>query len=474
MAPTGTKSAQHRSSHYDIDKNRRKIKRNARKISSHDVAVVQQHAINVLDLLRDEYETHLRIKWVPAINDVLAAHADAISNVKKTLDEVRKAKAAAAKLRAELAMFALSLVTGGAMRFISGAFQHKVYPKLAGKLKSTRISVSGIAFPDMKNMGKVFAEPMVVAGTGVITSLEYNKLVASLFGGAIGDTGNFLIEKGINRLGNRRPRRNVPNFAVDLPLDLSSEAAIWNLKRAFENTLDKHVVKGTSGISALKESYVVNDKSNEYGKQQLAKANGDIVEAKRLVEKDLMEKMQEWKEAWLYYGHEPNLLPQTALIRSIETEIWALWIEENFAIRSTLCTSTRGITTKKCRGGEIIGKKHTQYHPFTDGESSFWNANVVSDIIHPIVTKRLGHLGIAHPQSPTQVVRRTIEKHRRLLEGRPAQHHPEVDVFGQISEKKKLEALLRWARTHKPTLVSNPRMPMKVRTLPKIGRLFPQ
>ena len=278
----------------------------------------------------------------------------------------------------------------------------------------------------------------------------------------------------------RNPRQaKHPNFAEDLPKDLGSPAAVWNLKKTLQNTLAQHVVKGASGISAEQEK-LVNDLGDRYGRQKLKESKGNLIEAKRLVDLELEQQRNIWRKRWLYYGTEPNLLSTNEQVRAIEKEIWALWILENFDIIKRRCREDS--LEKRCRGGEFVGnfKEHTG--SIRDGGGGYRNgrrtgsydANVVSDFIHEKVTDRLVTLGIAAASTFGQIAKRSIEKRERRRNGKPLLQRANLNVVGTIDTVYELRRLRSWALHHDVTLVSNKSMPVKERKLPRIDQLFAQ
>src|SRR5688572_8442968 len=83
----------------------------------------------VADHVKEEYDSQIRSKWQPMINQLVDGQAEALRRHQEVLDKVRKQKAEQLEAIFGLSMLALSFVAGPLLSWISGKIQYSWFPK---------------------------------------------------------------------------------------------------------------------------------------------------------------------------------------------------------------------------------------------------------------------------------------------------------------------------------------------------------
>lgn len=300
---------------------------------------LRQHAYDFLAVNTvSEYGNQIG-EWQKYINRVVDAEKEAVRNHQDTLNKMAAEERAKAEASAMFAMLALSLVTGPLLSWISGAIQYKLVPKLTSVTKP-RFVTRGLEQTVYSNGKWISSPPLPI---GVFTEETHNKVTAKIFGD-LGEDAAAKIGGGVMSLFSSSEKQQIPkrqngNSYQQITLlanqTNNADQFINSLKTTLENALIDEKEKTINAIIGLATAIKRN---LNFGKLVLEKMYRVKPETKKLsgnqlkwaaykyIEDLVDEDREKWAEDWFYYGNNPPNTSTFEMSRTIEREIWGLWI----------------------------------------------------------------------------------------------------------------------------------------------------
>ncbi len=404
--------------------------------------------------VRQEYENQLT-KWKIQTNNLIAYAKLAQKSQNDYFNAIRAQEAA----QAQAVMFALSLLAGPALSFLTGTLQYKLAPKIflnerVRKIPNPNFKPTlppGAATVALKSTPKpTLPKPFApgYAKKGVNPSMvrttdgpkveapnlievrafdpDYNKALGKVFG----DFGSTLT----SNLAANRARAAVEPSQADLKskIDVASDGSVSLelFESRVNNVWEAAKAYGSTGIQNYAGT-ILNDP--EWGERFMAQNNIPAGEkaipyvkqsdreeyGMQLIRKMVDDQRAIWARNpdWFYYGNDPAPITQAFTVNAIEAELWAIWIaNEGFRLEHYHYEDADGVT----RG---------------DGDEAKGRSGIVLDKI----VKRLVTLGIVTTESAWEYFRRNGSVDGIL----PAEIK---DVDGNVDTQAELWSVLNWAK----------------------------
>lgn len=407
---------------------------------------ILQHAYNLLATeVPKEYALQL-LEWEKYINRVVDAQIKALQNHQDVLTKILNEQQKAAQQNAAMCMFALSLIAGPALSWLSGTIQYKWYPQLRSqpKLAHTYFYVEG-----RKNPAKSIRMEY--------TADEYNKVAAKIFGDASADiiqnVGiDVFLTKGVEKI-----TRQVDAYKkVDMPAANAAADQLDSYRTSIVNAFKDEQAATVETIGKF-ASKLISDSTirQNFGAAVLAKLdreqpqlkNASLRErqeaGKKVVEEIVDKFRNHWADQWFYYGHNPPLTSTTEISRRIEREIWAMWIlQQKFQIKLRAMHSTNDGITLSYYGQDAEGSDKI--------------------VFHSLIIKRLIDLGVVLPQTPKQFSELNDRNWNNFTKERPR-----ILIKGGLDTQDELKEVEDWANNH-PLEFLHGNFNSEIRMLPSI------
>lgn len=268
----------------------------ARRLGTYGAAILR-------DKIKVEY-LNQRAVWNKHISKIATAFSVALAQQAETLKKDEQDRRASA----ELCVFVFSLVSGVVMRWAGTYVQYKLYPSLASSLKTKTLTFNDTNWPDM-----------IVPGAVKISEMDYDKALASFFGGTLQDFGN-RISSFTSRPGGHSP---YAGLADDDPR---------TLVRIVEQSLKDAVDDGTQAVAdQMDEAVFWMEQSPDFGAAWSALTNGQETPARDLIRQQFQDVRDRWAKAWPYFGQNPKPFDQSILAQEFERALWAGFFEGYFS-----------------------------------------------------------------------------------------------------------------------------------------------
>lgn len=385
-------------------------------------------------------------EWQKYINRVLDAEKLAHENMegvlKKVIDDINNQP----QYLATIGMFALSLLGGAALSWISGAIQYKLFPKLTGKweLNKTGVYLESKAASIEGNFLMIKSE------------LDYNKVTAKVFGDAASNLMGGTVGKAITQYAQQNMSRKTITLdkisEITVQGNTSSNELHQSLKTKLENALLDEKQKTIKTIAGLALFLRNNPEFGKYileelfqKKPGLKSMNDDTIlrEAKKLVEDTVDLLRKSWAENWFYYGHNPPNTSIDEMSRILQREMWALWIiDQNF------------IFSRKPL--KQIGNAPSPYEQITvNGRNGI--------PLHKFILFQLMYLNVLQAQM--------FRGHIQSLD--PRFKSPNINVGMRVDTAAEIDAINNWAKNHPLELLAGNNDSQK-RALPSVLNIHKQ
>ncbi|MBL8219541.1 MAG: hypothetical protein JNL62_09935 [Bryobacterales bacterium] len=369
---------------------------------------LRTYAVWAIEQVAKEYGYQMS-KWERSINLVADAQAEAHARHKRVLDEMAANDA--------FMLMALSFVAGPMLSWVSGAIQYTLYPRYAKQLSARK-------------------------GVSVANKEDYSKVAAKIFG----DTGAATVQLGTDKVF----RMSMPTPSSQIESAIAAEPNVGSFKTILQNELS---VRSDSLLKSINRVGQDIQEDLLFGQQVLEKMYRTVpgseyfpyysqeAAAKGFIRNDVNSKRAEWAAKWQYYGKDPNLGAYELMVRTMEKEVWALWILNQ--------------KYKAYESPGILGGVQTQILGEDDGIRS----EVVRKLVDlDIVLAQLEYYG-GDPVWPFLPKPKPIEKSEKQVEQqlKRRKEDPSLSVpvlrEGPIDTKEELRMLNDWAAHHKPVLL---------------------
>jgi hypothetical protein len=431
---------------------------------------LQNEAYKVIhDDVGRELRKHLN-EWKIYTNDLVLFARRAVNRFEEHLKEIKRAIEIERQRDEQLAMFVLSLVSGPALSFVSGALQYRVAERLFGRRlppKPPPIPEAPKPLPNIKpdnlpSFGhgpdkRAYKVPPLRQHDLNAQGYKHQKDVerheaakkahevydlqtanldpnsSKVKGKILGDLGSSLITHWMLLPGvvAKRPNQaNEQNAINRVPDSLDLEELQTNLDNAWLGAQ-------TSGDQAIGFFANMFWDDSAWGDRLLKNlATGRVMGAPRVfgegegafkAGKDWIQAMvnqqrETWakQDGWFYYGNAPQSISEPHFVRAVETELWAKWITAE-GFRSTTKVKRFG---DRGRNAEII--------PYESFDDPVGGSGVELNRIVPKL-RELGVLAAAGNDpwlNPVEV----------------------KDVSGNVDTKAELESITNWAKHRKPVI----------------------
>ena len=340
---------------------------------------LQNYAYELIsDDVAGEFQRNLN-DWKIHTNNLVLYARKALARHQGHLEEIKKKLEAERAERAQLAMFVLSLISGPALSFVSGAIQYRLGPKLFGN-RSSEIrksanpkyvrpeppkpfpSGTGPAIkpelkrpPELPKAGKTVSvqQPKEPKFNQVeVFDPDWSKTKGKI----LGDLGSKLVNDFMvsPALKAAEPNQSKLQNAIDrVPDSVDLEAMQTNLdntwieaqsagKQAiqfFANTIREDSTWGDRfWDKAIKGQLVGVPKTGD----DLARFNNGKTWIRAVVD----QQRETWakQDGWFYYGNAPAHITEAHTINAIESEMWAYGLLRRIFNRYAKYTNARAPT----------------------------------------------------------------------------------------------------------------------------------
>lgn len=389
---------------------------------------LRQYAHDLIaDHVLEEYKLQIS-KWQRAINEIADAQKDAFNSFKATL----KKSHANTHVSDDVAMFALGLVGGVALSWLSARIQYKLIPKYMTKMSSggrgewrtvynshIRKALGGKTFFDDRRMALWISDPD-----------SYDKVAAKIFGDLANNVVlSPLVDGAVASLAPKQVPEEVDE-AVTGPRS-TFKTSLENALLAQSETVQKQIM----GL-ALKIRH-----TDAFGKDWLKRGGDNEKAAKKAIREHLNIVRRAWAKKWFYFGQDPLLMKHGQMTNTLEREMWAVWIV-----------------------GELVDLKKGEGRHFTwrmkNGRRRGTDISFLDEpFIDSSILKRLRKVNAVQTRQETRFVQFGPERHEARLKAKR--------VVTMYDDYKRLHT---WAVKHPPAIV-NLQPPGLLRIIPDIMKI---
>ena len=404
---------------------------------------------------KQEYEQQLRA-WNRYFNLVLDAEERALKKHEEALQKIKEKQQA----EAQIAALALSLVSGLALSWLSGTVQYLITPRFASKYQTR---VSQVVFKDRGPHSSGFFKNVQGDFRWIISSeATHSKTMAKMFGDASANivqttVTDPLISTATADSVTRDSKKSFSELTLPYNPDID---VLASLRTKLQNTMSyetDYTVKTLMGLgqrvfdSENFGEFVMKKATERYNIPKDADEKTKEREGKKYIQEMLDNKRKEWSDDWFYYGWDPPVSSIEDMSRTIEREIWGLWIldqefkQQRYAIYGAINRngprSVSWIYDYKGRDGLEFGE------PILD---------------------RLIDLDVVIARTQDQFESWT---RRRVLDNWTKPYDSLVKINDSLDTKDEITAIEKWAKDHPPELLAGGISGTK-RTLKPAIRLF--
>lgn len=429
-----------------------------------------------------EFDKNLN-EWKIYTNNLVLYARYAFANFQNVLERAQKEMESRRQIGQQFAMFALSMLAGPAISYISGSLQYRLAPKLFGKMKVPKgpeyVKPAGTSTPipaprkpaplpqsvkiptpsrygrggppavrPMRSPGPPKPQPNLqpklpdIRVPAKIPQPTYIEDAGSKIKGKIlGDFGGSLIKE----FGLHPAIRAVEPNQAKLQAAVSATADSLTLEALATNLENVWLEAQSVGREAMQHYANTFYKDTNWGDRLWAdlvagKFAGaqfgpghelDLFErGKRYVEGLVNKQRRQWAADpdWFYYGNAPAPITQPQAVNAIEAEMWALWITQEDLKLHYKMAKTGDEAAMVYRWIEVSGNS-----------GLLFNADIFP---------RLRELGVIEGSQQMEAVRRTAQK------GTDSGLLPiEVnDIVGELDTEREVQSIRSWAANRKPII----------------------